>query len=163
MSEQNTNHESPEQNVAHDNIEHSDSILEETMKEFDPKHNSGEEMTIENEIDIDTFKARIAELEGEVKQAKEVTARANAEAYNAQKRMEQEADKSKRFALQKFAKELLEVVDMVDPQGEKFNADLHEAVGIDEEAEADTVGTVLQKGYSLNGRLLRPAMVRVGQ
>ena len=199
MSEQNTNHESPEQNVAHDNIEHSDSILEETMKEFDPKHNSGEEMTIENEIDLDTFKARIAELEGEVKQAKEVTARANAEAYNAQKRMEQEADKSKRFALQKFAKELLDVVDnleraiesahaddpvtegvrlthkalldvlnkngveMVDPQGEKFNADLHEAVGIDEEAEADTVGTVLQKGYSLNGRLLRPAMVRVGQ
>ena len=199
MSEQNTNHESPEQNVAHDNIEHSDSILEETMKEFDPKHNSGEEMTIENEIDLDTFKARIAELEGEVKQAKEVTARANAEVYNAQKRMEQEADKSKRFALQKFAKELLEVVDnleraiesahaddpvtegvrlthkalldvlnkngveMVDPQGEKFNADLHEAVGIDEEAEADTVGTVLQKGYSLNGRLLRPAMVRVGQ
>ena len=199
MSEQNINHESPEQNVAHDNIEHSDSILEETMKEFDPKHNSGEEMTIDNEIDLDTFKARIAELEGEVKQAKEVTARANAEAYNAQKRMEQEADKSKRFALQKFAKELLEVVDnleraiesahaddpvtegvrlthkalldvlnkngveMVDPQGEKFNADLHEAVGIDEEAEADTVGTVLQKGYSLNGRLLRPAMVRVGQ
>lgn len=199
MSEQNTKHESPEQNVAHDNIEHSDSILEETMKEFDPKHNSGEEMTIDNEIDLDTFKARIAELEGEVKQAKEVTARANAEAYNAQKRMEQEADKSKRFALQKFAKELLEVVDnleraiesahaddpvtegvrlthkalldvlnkngveMVDPQGEKFNADLHEAVGIDEEAEADTVGTVLQKGYSLNGRLLRPAMVRVGQ
>lgn len=199
MSEQNTNHESPEQNVAHDNIEHSDSILEETMKEFDPKHNLGEEMTIDNEIDLDTFKARIAELEGEVKQAKEVTARANAEAYNAQKRMEQEADKSKRFALQKFAKELLEVVDnleraiesahaddpvtegvrlthkalldvlnkngveMVDPQGEKFNADLHEAVGIDEEAEADTVGTVLQKGYSLNGRLLRPAMVRVGQ
>ena len=99
MSEQNTNHESPEQNVAHDNIEHSDSILEETMKEFDPQHNSGEEMTIENEIDLDTFKARIAELEGEVKEAKEGTARANAEAYNAQKRMEQEADKSKKFAL----------------------------------------------------------------
>ncbi|MGP5175776.1 nucleotide exchange factor GrpE [Psychrobacter immobilis] len=199
MSEKNTNHESPEQNVAHDNIEHSDSILEETMKEFDPQYNSGEEMTIENEIDLDTFKARIAELEGEVKQAKEGTARANAEAYNAQKRMEQEADKSKKFALQKFARELLEIVDnleraienadandpvaegvqlthkallavlhkngieVVDPQGEKFNADLHEAVGIDAEAEADTVGTVLQKGYSLNGRLLRPAMVRVGQ
>ena len=113
--------------------------------------------------------------------------------------MEQEADKSKRFALQKFAKELLEVVDnleraienanaddpvtegvrlthkalldvlnkngveVVEPQGEKFNADFHEAVGIDADAPADTVGTVLQKGYSLNGRLLRPAMVRVGQ
>ncbi|PYE41218.1 nucleotide exchange factor GrpE [Psychrobacter fozii] len=199
MSEKNTNHESAEQNMANDNVSHTDSILEETMKEFDPQNNSGEEMTIENDIDLDTFKARIAELEGEVKQAKETTARANAEAYNAQKRMEQEAEKSKKFALQKFAKELLDIVDnleramenadandpvaegvqlthkallalltkngveAVDPQGEKFNADLHEAVGIDADAEADTVGTVLQKGYSLNGRLLRPAMVRVGQ
>lgn len=199
MSENNTNHESPKQNVAHDNVDHDDSILEETMQEFDPQNASEEDMTIENEIDLDTFKARIAELEGEVKQAKEGTARANAEAYNAQKRMEQEADKSKKFALQKFAKELLDIVDnleraienadandpvaegvqlthkalvavltkngveVVDPQGEKFNADFHEAVGIDPEAAADTVGTVLQKGYSLNGRLLRPAMVRVGQ
>ena len=199
MSEQNNNHESIDQNVSHDNVQHTDSILEETMQEFDPQHNSGAESTIPSDIDLGAFKARIAELEDEVKQAKEGTARANAEAYNAQKRMEQEADKSKRFALQKFAKELLEVVDnleraienahaddpvtegvrlthkalldvlnkngidMVDPQGEKFNADLHEAVGIDPEAEADIVGTVLQKGYSLNGRLLRPAMVRVGQ
>lgn len=199
MSEQNPNQDSLDQNVAHDNVAHSDSILEETMNEFDPQNNSGEETTIENEINLDTFKARIAELEGEVKQAKEGTARANAEAYNAQKRMEQEADKSKKFALQKFAKELLDIVDnleraienadandpvaegvqlthkalvsvltrngveVVDPQGEKFNADFHEAVGIDPEAEPDTVGTVLQKGYSLNGRLLRPAMVRVGQ
>ena len=204
MSEQNNNHESIEQNVSHDNVSHDnvahdESILEETLKEFDPQNNAGEESVIENDIDMDTFKARIAELEGEVKQAKESTARANAETYNAQKRMEQEADKSKRFALQKFAKELLAVVDnleraienvnaddpitegvrlthkalidvlnkngveAVEPQGEKFNADFHEAVGIDADAPADTVGTVLQKGYSLNGRLLRPAMVRVGQ
>lgn len=204
MSEQNNNHESIDQNVSHDNVSHDnvthdESILEETLKEFDPQNNAGEESVIENDIDLDTFKARIAELEGEVKQAKESTARANAETYNAQKRMEQEADKSKRFALQKFAKELLEVVDnleraienvnaddpvtegvrltykalldvlnkngveVVEPQGEKFNADFHEAVGIDADAPADTVGTVLQKGYSLNGRLLRPAMVRVGQ
>ncbi|MBI1453402.1 MULTISPECIES: nucleotide exchange factor GrpE [Acinetobacter] len=43
-----------------------------------------------------------------------------------------------------------------------FNADLHQAVGIDPSAKADQIGTVLQKGYSLNGRLLRPAMVMVG-
>lgn len=197
MTEQAPNHEFDVSNpkAAQSNIEREDSVLQETMEEFNP----GEETTIDNEIDIDAFHARIAELEGEVKQAKEGTARANAEAYNAQKRMEQEADKSKKFALQKFAKELLEVVDnleraienadasdpvtegvrlthkalldvlnkngidVVDPQGEKFNADFHEAVGIDTEADADTVGTVLQKGYSLNGRLLRPAMVRVGQ
>mgnify|MGYP006402029171 CR=1 FL=1 len=201
MSEQNPNLQADDNSAkaAHSNLERNKSVLQETMDEFDPQNNSGDDATIDNEIDISVYEARIAELEGEVKQAKETTARANAETYNAQKRMEQEADKSKRFALQKFAKELLEVVDnleraienatsddpvtegvrlthkalldvlnrngveVVEPQGETFNADLHEAVGIDENAEPDTVGTVLQKGYSLNGRLLRPAMVRVGQ
>ena len=201
MSEQNPNIQADDNSAkaAHSNLERNESVLQETMDEFDPQNNSGDDATIDNEIDISVYEARIAELEGEVKQARETTARANAETYNAQKRMEQEADKSKRFALQKFAKELLEVVDnleraienatsddpvtegvrlthkalldvlnrngveVVEPQGETFNADLHEAVGIDENAEPDTVGTVLQKGYSLNGRLLRPAMVRVGQ
>jgi len=44
-----------------------------------------------------------------------------------------------------------------------FNADLHQAVGIDPNAKVNQIGTVLQKGYTLNGRLLRPAMVMVGQ
>ncbi len=128
MNEQNNNHENidqnvPHDNVSHDNVEHDDSILKETLEEFNPQQNSGEESTIENDIDLDTFKARIAELEGEVKQAKEGTARANAEAYNAQKRMEQEADKSKKFALQKFAKELLEVVDNLERAIENAQAD----------------------------------------
>ncbi|WP_168405802.1 nucleotide exchange factor GrpE [Acinetobacter indicus] len=43
-----------------------------------------------------------------------------------------------------------------------FNADLHQAVGIDPTAKANEISNVLQKGYSLNGRLLRPAMVMVG-
>ena len=43
-----------------------------------------------------------------------------------------------------------------------FNADLHQAVGIDPTAKVNEIGTVLQNGYSLNGRLLRPAMVMVG-
>jgi molecular chaperone GrpE len=201
MSEQAPNQEfdTQEPKTVQSNIDREESVLAETLEEFNPENNSAESVTIDNDIDLQAFAARIAELEGEVKQAKEGTARANAEAYNAQKRMEQEADKSKKFALQKFARELLEVVDnleravenadandpvaegvtlthkallsvlnkngvdVVDPQGEKFNADFHEAVGIDPDAEADTVGTVLQKGYSLNGRLLRPAMVRVGQ
>lgn len=201
MSEQAPNHEFDTQDskAAQSNINHDNSILEETLDEFNPEVNSDNNETIDSEIDISAFEARIAELENEVKQAKEHTARANAETYNAQKRIEHEADKSKKFALQKFAKELLEVVDnleraienanandpvaegvtlthkallsilnkngvsVVDPKGEAFDADFHEAVGIDPEADANTVGTVLQKGYSLNGRLLRPAMVRVGQ
>ncbi|MGI1796765.1 nucleotide exchange factor GrpE [Acinetobacter variabilis] len=43
-----------------------------------------------------------------------------------------------------------------------FNAELHQAVGIDPNAKSNEIGTVLQKGYALNGRLLRPAMVMVG-
>ena len=201
MSEQAPNHEFDTQDpkATQSNIDRDSSVLAETLDEFNPEVNSGNEETIDSEIDIRAFETRIAELESEVKQAKEHTARANAETYNAQKRIEHEADKSKKFALQKFAKELLEVVDnleraienadvndpvaegvqlthkallaalnkngvqVVDPEGEVFDADFHEAVGIDPEAEANTVGTVLQKGYSLNGRLLRPAMVRVGQ
>lgn len=45
-----------------------------------------------------------------------------------------------------------------------FNADFHQAVGIDPTAKAGEIGVVLQKGYTLSGRyLLRPAMVMVGQ
>lgn len=43
-----------------------------------------------------------------------------------------------------------------------FNAELHQAVGIDPNTKSNEIGTVLQKGYALNGRLLRPAMVTVG-
>lgn len=145
--------------------------------------------------------AKIERLEAEVKEAKEAAARANAESYNAQRRMEQETDKAKKFALQKFAKELLDVVDnlerglqaseqagadeatleglrlthksllsvlerngvvAVGEVGESFNPDLHEAVGIFPDAEKDVIGQVLQKGYTLNERTLRPAMVLVG-
>ena len=44
-----------------------------------------------------------------------------------------------------------------------FDAGLHQAVGIDPTAKANEIGAVLQKGYTLNKRLLRPAMVMVGQ
>lgn len=44
-----------------------------------------------------------------------------------------------------------------------FNADLHQAVGIAPDAKAGEIGNVLQKGYTLSNRLLRPAMVLVGQ
>ena len=54
-------------------------------------------------------------------------------------------------------------VTVVDPVGTAFNADQHEAVGIDPNTPAGQVANVLQKGYLLNGRLLRPAMVIVGQ
>ena len=52
---------------------------------------------------------------------------------------------------------------VVDPEGEPFDPDFHEAVSMQpsENVEPGSVVTVVQKGYTLNGRLLRPAMVIV--
>jgi molecular chaperone GrpE len=51
----------------------------------------------------------------------------------------------------------------IDPAGQVFNPEQHEAMAMQPTAEQppDTVVTVAQKGYSLNGRLLRPARVIV--
>ncbi len=53
----------------------------------------------------------------------------------------------------------------IDPTGEKFNPDLHQAMSMVEDAEAEpnTVLMVMQKGYLLNDRLVRPAMVVVSK
>lgn len=180
----------------HNQTDATSNVLGEAISESEP---TSEPKIIDSQVDLTTYQNRIAELEGQIKEAKEAQARANAEAYNARNRMEQETEKTKKFALEKFAKDLLDTVDnleraiensqsdndpvfegvklthksliavlekygvkVVNPQGETFNADLHEAVGIDPEASANQVGQVLQKGYTLHERLLRPAMVRVG-
>lgn len=56
-------------------------------------------------------------------------------------------------------------VETVDPMGETFNPELHQAMSMVESAEAapNTVIAVMQKGYTLQGRLLRPAMVMVSK
>ena len=62
-------------------------------------------------------------------------------------------------ALEKFE------VAIVDPEGEAFNPELHQAMSMveREDVEPNTVVTVIQKGYTLNGRLVRPAMVMVSR
>lgn len=54
-------------------------------------------------------------------------------------------------------------VEVVDPAGEPFDPEFHEAISMQpsDDVEPGSVVTVVQKGYSLNGRLLRPAMVIV--
>jgi molecular chaperone GrpE len=53
----------------------------------------------------------------------------------------------------------------VNPQGEPFDPQLHQAVSAiaNPEVEPDTVINVFQKGYTLHGRLVRPAMVVVSK
>lgn len=151
------------------------------------------------EIGLD-LATRVAELEA---QMKDTQLRAQAEIQNIQKRAERDADNARKYALEKFAGSLLDVVDnleralescsddneatrglregvaltqrqlldilkrfaveTVDPLGQPFNAELHQAVSMQPSstAEPNTVTAVLAKGYTLSGRLLRPAMVVV--
>lgn len=67
------------------------------------------------------------------------------------------------------AKQLISVFEKfniaeLNPVGEKFDPNNHQAISmIDSEQEANTVISVLQKGYTLNGRVLRPALVTVAK
>lgn len=152
--------------------------------------------------EADMLAARVEELQQELDDAKNQALRAAAEAQNVRRRAEQEATKARKFALEKFVKELLPVVDglekaletlqdgsdahregvamtlkmqldvlgkfgveVVDPHGEPFNPEYHEAVAMvpNPELDPNSVMDVVQKGYVLNGRLVRPAMVVVSQ
>lgn len=56
-------------------------------------------------------------------------------------------------------------IEQLDPQGEPFDPQQHEAMSIveNDDVEPNTVLTVVQKGYLLNGRVIRPAMVMVAK
>ncbi|WP_185268274.1 nucleotide exchange factor GrpE [Halopseudomonas xiamenensis] len=149
--------------------------------------------------------ARIAGLEEQLAAAQDQALRAAADVQNARRRAEQEVTKAHKFALERFANDLLAVVDSlerglelssdddpalkpmrdgmeltlklfadtleryhvvaVDPHGEPFNPDLHQAMTMEERdnVEPNTVIKVFQKGYTINERLLRPAMVVVSK
>ena len=153
----------------------------------------------------DLAQERIVELEGQLVSAQENALRAAAEAQNIRRRAEQDIEKAHKFALEKFATDLLAVLDSlerglevsdpadekirpmregmeltyklfldtmkrfqverVDPQGEPFNPEQHQAMAMEESihAEPNSVLKVFQCGYMMNGRLLRPAMVVVSK
>ncbi|MDR1995215.1 nucleotide exchange factor GrpE [Azonexus sp.] len=127
--------------------------------------------------------------------------RAKAESENVRRRAQEDISKAHKFAVEKFAGELLAVKDSleaalaaqeqtvdgfrsgveltlkqliaafeknalveVNPAGDKFDPHKHEAIAmVDSEQEANTVVTVLQKGYLIAERVLRPALVMVAK
>ena len=56
-------------------------------------------------------------------------------------------------------------LEQIDPLGEKFDPEKHQAISMTEtdDAESNTVVEVMQKGFLLNDRLVRPAMVVVAK
>lgn len=170
-----------------------------------------ETVAVEGEV-VDEAAARIAELEkalaaseAKFNEQQDSVLRARAEMENARRRAEAEVEKARKFALERFAGSLLDVIDNleravmvadaeneaikpmlegvemtlksfvstiekfgmtpIDPQGQAFNPELHQAMSMQESADfaPNTVMAVMQKGYELNGRLLRPAMVMVSR
>ena len=144
------------------------------------------------------------DLEAELAAAQDAALRAQADAMNMQRRSEQDIEKARKFALERFCGDLLSVVDnleralesagddqgiasllegieltrkglmdvlvkygveSVDPMGEPFDPETAQAMSMVEQpdAEPNSVIAVMQKGYTLNGRLLRPAMVMVAK
>ena len=152
---------------------------------------------------------RIAELEQALQLAKknesEAMIRARAEIDNVRKRVEQDVDKARKFALEKFSNELLPVIDnlerallstdknnpehqatvegleltlksfldtvkkfgieVVSTEDSQLNPDVHQAISMVEspEHQSGQIVNTIQKGYTLNGRLIRPAMVIVAK
>jgi len=172
----------------------------ESLAEQAAADDSGE---VSDNPEAEVLAAQVEELEQSLAEAKDQALRAAAEAQNVRRRAEQETEKARKFALEKFVKELLPVIDslekaleamgedateahregvamtlkmqrdvlgkfgveVVDPAGEPFDPQYHEAMAMvpNAELEPNSVMEVVQKGYLLNGRLVRPAMVVVSQ
>ncbi|ENY3836611.1 nucleotide exchange factor GrpE [Vibrio vulnificus] len=191
-------------------------INEEALKQQDAAEVEveavGTDADIEWNEEADESAAKIAELEAallaseaRVKEQQDSVLRAKAEVENMRRRTEQEIDKARKYALNRFAEELLPVIDNleraiqaadaeseavkpllegvelthktfvdvvskfglkeINPEGLPFNPEWHQAMSIQEspDHESNTVMFVMQKGYELNGRVIRPAMVMVAK
>ena len=178
-----------------------------------PENEAEEKVTQESDgaemesVDVETDElSEVEALQEEVAIAKDAALRAQADAINAQRRAELDVEKARKFALERFANDLLPVVDNleralessagsdadgiaavvegveltlkslidvlakngitpVDPHGEPFDPQVAQAMSMVEnpDVEPNTVIAVMQKGYLLKDRLLRPAMVMVSK
>ena len=186
------------------NEEQQEPVENQPEEERVQENGEGVEETVEEVAEL-SLEEQVVQLEDELVSAKDAVLRAQADAQNATRRAEQDVEKARKFALERFAGELLPVVDnleraleaadgdeevvkpiaegveltlksfqdvmskfnieVVDPQGEPFDPNVHQAMSMVEnnEVEPNTVIAVMQKGYTLNGRLVRPAMVMVSK
>lgn len=155
----------------------------------------------QSETDPSALQTALAAAEARAQEHKDLYMRALAEIDNVRKRAARDVEQAHKFALDRFANDLIGVKDSLElglassatddalragteatlklfarafekagiveivPEGETFNPELHEAMVMQPSAEhvPNTVLQVVQKGYQLNGRLLRPARVIVAR
>lgn len=180
-------------------------IIADAEDQVEEQHEHAHEVMSEEQERINELELALAAAQSTVSDQKDSVIRAKAEVDNIRRRSAQDVEKARKFALEKFAGELLPVVDnleraiasvdkedesqkamlegveltlqsflstlekfdvkAIDPQDQPFNPELHQAMSLQEVpgVAANTVIAVMQKGYELNGRLIRPAMVMVSK
>lgn len=177
----------------------------ETVAAAEQQEGNAEEVAVENaSVDAEKLAQELAAATAEIETLKDQMLRVQADAQNIRRRAEQDVEKAHKFGVEKFANELLPVIDsleraietfgddealkpmregvemtmnmfisglgkfnmeQVSPKGEAFDPALHQAMSMipAPDVAANTVVDVMQKGYTLHGRLLRPAMVIVAK
>lgn len=182
-----------------------DKVDERDRHEDETEARSAETGESGDDDEIAALREALQRASDEADRYRDQALRAVAEAENARKRAQRDVESARKFALEKFATELLGVrdslemglkateqadadtdrliegmeltgrmlasamekfgIEVINPEGEAFNPELHEAVSTHAtDAQApNTVVSVMQKGYTLNGRVLRAAMVVVAK
>ena len=172
-----------------------------------PSPQAGTPHDLEPGSEIQQLQAELEKARAEAAENLDRFMRARAEAENMRKRAELDLAATRKFAIERFAAEILAVRDsldlarmvelpqgsnpavqkmhegldltlklldgifqkfgltLLDPQGEKFDPERHQAISMIQSTETPPghVVNVVQKGFLLNDRLLRPAMVVVAR
>ena len=155
--------------------------------------------------ELSALQQQLATAVAAAQEEKDRALRIAAEMENLRRRSAQDVEKAHKFALEKFAGELLPVIDsleraleladrdnetlkpmmegveltlramlttvgkfgveQVNPMGDAFDPNRHQAISMVENGNVapNSVMAVMQKGYELNGRVIRPAMVMVAR
>ncbi len=177
--------------------------IEESEQDLEMDNDEDAEQT--EEISFEDLEKQLKQTEKKAEENWDKAVRTQATMENLKRRTQKDLENAHKYGLEKFAKELLSVIDSLelgiqastsvdpevialrqgseltikqfeavfakfniealDPTGEAFNPELHQAMTMQPNAdvEPNTVLNVFQKGYILNGRLIRPAMVVVSQ
>ena len=202
-TESNTHHNAPDAALTPEQL--ADEIVQQAEEQVEEQHVHAHEIISEEQERINELELALATAQSTVIDQKDSVVRAKAEVDNVRRRAAQDVEKARKFALEKFAGEMITVVDnlerglatidaeaeeqkttfeginltlqgllaglekfgvkAIDPQDQPFNPEFHQAMSMQElpDVAPNTVIAVMQKGYELNGRLIRPAMVMVSK
>ncbi len=134
---------------------------------------------------VRTLEENIAEKEKTIQEMKEQNLRFSADLDNFQKRISEESMKLSKYASERIIRELLPVLDSLEnvkdegtlaikrqieqilqkeglvaiDDNSKFDPNRHEAIGVEDGGEANTIKKVVRRGYAIGDKVIRPELV----